>query len=305
METFNFEKEIKKQFKSLKENVSLKDFTTFKIGGRAKYFLEVKNEKEFKKALLIANDFKIPFFILGGGSNILVSDKGFGGLVIRFKSDGIFLKKTSKNIFEIFCEAGVLLSKVVRFCLDRSLEGFEWAVGIPGTVGGALQGNAGAFGREIGDVVKSVKVFDVKSKKIKVFKKKECNFKYRESIFKKKRNLIILSAIFKLKKGNKKKLESHVKEYLLYRKKNQPSLPCAGSVFKNPKNVSAKELIEKCGLKGKRIGGAEISKKNPNFIVNVKKAQSEDVIKLIELIEKKVKEKFKIKLKREIQLIGF
>ncbi len=255
------------------ENIPLKKYTTFKIGGPAKYFFTAKNKFNLLKAVQEAKKRRLPFFILGGGSNLLVSDKGYHGLVIKFQNPK--------------------LSQLVN-------KGLEWAVGIPGTVAGSIWGNTGAFGKSMKDVVKSVEIFDVKKEKIIRLKNRECKFGYRSSIFKKNPNLIILSAEIKQKKSNFKK----IKEYLAYRRKNQPmNFPSAGSVFKNPPGFLAGELIEKCGLKGKKIGGAQISTMHANFIVNLGKATAQDVLSLVKLIKKTVDKKFKIKLKEEIIIL--
>ena len=224
-------------------------------------------------------------------------------------------------------EVGVMLGELVNVSAKTGLSGLEWAVGIPGTVGGAIHGNAGAFGKSMKNVVKEVEVFDLSNEKIKTFKNKDCQLDYRESIFKKNKNLIILSTKLKLKKEKKSKIEKKMREYLNYRKENQPlNLPSAGSVFKNftpHRNevsgagpalkialqefnrkdlIPAAYLIEKCGLKGKKIGGAKISEKHANFIVNLGEAKAEDVKKLINLAKKKVKNKFGITLEEEIRI---
>ena len=263
---------IEKSLYGIKKNVSLKNYTTFKIGGPVKYFFAAKTKNDLIKAIGWAKEHNLPFFILGGGSNILVSEKGFSGLVI----------KTGKPL-------SLYVSK-----------GLEWAIGIPGTIEGAVYGNAGAFGKTMGDVVKSVEVFDSKTKKIKIFKNKDCKFGYRDTIFKKKNNLVILSVKIKSKISNPQK----IKEYLKYRKERQPlNFPSAGSIFINPKGFSAGELIERCGLKGKKIGQAEISRKHANFIINVGGATSRDVLKLINLAKKKVETRFGIKLEEEIRFL--
>ena len=261
-----------------RKNILLKKYTTFKIGGPVKYFFEAKTKKDLIEAIKAAKKLKLSFFILGGGSNLLVSDKGFNGLVIKF---------------------GEPLSDLV-------LKGLEWASGVPGTVQGAIHGNAGAFGKSMADNVKSVEVLNLNDLKIKKLNNKDCKFGYRDSIFKKQKNLIILSAEMELKKSNKKEIEKKAKEYLKYKKETQPlSFFSAGSIFKNPKNFSAAKLVGECGLKGKKIGKAQISKKHANFIVNLGDAQAEDVKKLINLAKKEVKKKNGIKLKEEIQYLGF
>ncbi|PIS39368.1 MAG: UDP-N-acetylenolpyruvoylglucosamine reductase [Candidatus Nealsonbacteria bacterium CG08_land_8_20_14_0_20_38_20] len=312
--------DLKKLLPNIKKNVSLKEDTTFKIGGRAKYFYDAKNKEDLIRAILAAKKFKLPFFILGRGSNILVADKGFDGLAIKIKNEKLKMKNYNSK-FKIFCQSGVPLAKLVSKSLQIGATGLEWAIGIPGTIGGAIRGNAGAFNKSMTNIVKSVEVLEItggqmqnaKCKmqndnakfKIKEYKNKDCKFSYRESIFKKNKNLIILSAELQLKKGNKNKIKEKMKEYLNYRKETQPlNFPSAGSVFKNPKVFSAGELIEKCGLKGKRLGGAKISEKHGNFIINLGNAKAGDVAGLINLIKQKVKKKFGIILEEEIEYLG-
>ena len=305
----------------IKKNVSLRNFTTFKIGGRAKYFLLAKNEEELIKGIDFAKKKKLPFFILGGGSNLLISDKGYNGLVIKIVNSKY---KILGN--KIHTEAGVPLSLIVNNAIKQGLTGLEWAVGIPGTIGGAIRGNAGVSEASIADIVKKVIVLE--KEKINKYKNKDCKWGYRESIFKKKKNLIILFIEIQLKKGNKKKIQEKIKKYLNYRKANQPlNFFSAGSIFKN-KRLKIKDkkllkefpelkefnkkgiipsgyLVEKLGLKGEKIGKVQISKKHANFIINKGGGRASDVLKLIKLIKDKVKKKFKIKLEEEIQFLGF
>jgi UDP-N-acetylmuramate dehydrogenase len=306
----------------IQKNKILANFSTFKIGGPAKYFIKIKDEKELIEAIEWAKKKKLPFFILGGGSNILFPDKGFNGLVIKFQNTKYEIRNT-----KIIAGAGCPLQKLVKATTINSLSGLEWAVGIPGTLGGAIRGNAGAFGGEMKNVVKKVKTLKIENCKFKIenLRKKECEFGYRESIFKKKKNWIILEAELKLKKGNEKEIQEKIKEILRQRKEKQPlEFPSAGSVFKNisikkvPKEVREKFkeeikndflpaaiLIEECSLKGKTIGGAKISEKHANFILNFKKAKAKDVLNLIKFAKKKVRDKFKIDLEEEIELVGF
>lgn len=292
--------------KIIKKKVSLKNFTTFRIGGPAKYFFVAKTKSDIISGISWAKDKKLPFFILGRGSNLLVADRGFDGLVIKIKNQKFKITSTNQNLKIIECEAGMLLNQVVGLAIKNNLAGLEWAIGIPGTVGGAIYGNAGAFKRSMKEVVKEVEIFDVKTGKIKKLKNKDCKFNYRDSIFKKKKNLIILSAKLQLKKGSKNQIQKRLRKYLNYRKKTQPlNSFSAGSIFKNPNGKSAAELIDKAGLKGKKIGKAQISKKHPNFIINLGGARADQVLKLINLIKTRVKEKFNIELKEEIQYLGF
>jgi len=299
----------------LKENISLAKFTSFNIGGRAKYFFEGNNKREIIKAVSLAKQEDLPFFILGGGSNLLVDDKGYQGLVIKIQNSGLKIQKENSN-FKVAAGAGTSLSLLVSNAAENGLSGLEWTVGIPGTLGGAIYGNAGAFGKSMKDIVKEVEVFDAKDLQVKIYSLEDCRFDYRESIFKKDKNLIILSAVLELKKGEKKEIENKMKRYLSERKKKQPmGFACAGSVFKNPsfaqtsrrfmtdRELSAGELIERCGLKGRSIGGAKISEKHANFIINLGKAKFSDVRRLIDLIKKRVRSKFGIELEEELQYL--
>jgi len=319
---------IKELLPKIKENVSLAKYTTFKIGGPARYFFVAGNKEDLIKAIRAAKKLRIPFFILGGGSNVLFSDKGFKGLVIRFSArGGIPPWRDNSEVKTIYAEAGVKLEDVAKLAVKKSLTGLEWAAGIPGTVGGAVYGNAGAFKSVTGDIVKSVEVLDFKTLRIKNFSQKDCKFSPKNTVFKNRKNLIILSVILKLKKGNKKRIQKKIKEYLSYRKKSHPfNFSSAGCAFKNyekkVKNkkllekfpelekfnkmgiIPASYLVEKIGLKGKKMGGAQISARHANFIVNLKKAKAKDVIKLIKLAKQKVKKEFGVNLEEEVQIIN-
>ena len=322
MHTDNKKNSIKKMLPGVKEDISLAEYTTFKIGGPAKYFFIARSSQDIIKAVGAALNRRVPFFVLGGGSNLLISDRGFKGLAIKIENSNIRINK-----LKIFVEAGVKLSEVIRLSAKNSLTGIEWATGIPGTVGGAIYGNAGAFGRTISDSVKKVKFLEIvgKEAKIRDFSNKECNFSYRGSIFKSRRNFILLSAELEFKKGNKGKIEKEIKENLKARIKKQPQWPSAGSIFKNKKSktenkkliklfpelkekmvknaIPAAALIEMAGLSGKKIGDAQVSEDHKNFIVNLGRAKSSEIKKLIDLIKKKVKNKFGVNLEEEIKII--
>ncbi len=294
-------KKIQKELPEIQENVSLVEHTTFRIGGAAKYFYKANTKEELIKAVKIAKKNKLPFFILGGGSNLLVSDKGFDGLVIKIFNTNYLILNTKINT-----EAGILLSLLVSKAVENSLKGLEWGISVPGTVGGAIKGNAGAFGESIGNIIKQIEVFNSEKEKIENYSQKDGGFAYRESVFKKRPELIILSAELELKIGNKEEIQKKMKEYLDYRKDKQPlGFPSAGSIFKNPSDVSVGQLVDQCGLKGKRIGNVEISKKHANFIINLGDGKAENVLKLIDLMKKQVKDKFNIQLEEEIQYVGF
>ncbi len=288
------------------ENKVLAPLTSYGIGGPAVFYLEAKNEKDLIRAAVAAKECGLPFFVLGGGSNILVSDKGFRGLVVRTKNSGIAVNKIGQGK-TITVGSGTRLSDLAGYFLENSLVGMEWAAGIPGTVGGAIRGNAGAMSGSMADVVSQVNFFDVNglAAGTRSFPKKECFFSYRDSIFKNKINLVIVSCGIAGKKGKAGDIKKKMGECLAKKLKSQPyDLPSAGSIFKNPKDMFAAKLIDECGLKGRKIGGAIISDKHANFIINAGGATSSDVKKLIALAKKEVFKKFNVKLEEEIEIVG-
>ena len=312
-------------------NVPLKQISHYKIGGSAKYFFEAKNADDLIKAIEKQKQFKTPLFILAGATNVLINDYGFDGLII--KPDFKFIKK--ENDVFINAGAGVLMKDLVNFTLEKNISGLEWAAGLPGTLGGAIRGNAGAFGGEMKDAIKQVISLDISQKNPKIIKRKfqDCDFQYRSSIFKKNNGReIIMEATLKLQKGDRKKIEKEIIKNINYRLLKHPmEYPSLGSTFKNVpltqinskiininplfnphKSVSiikndpfpvipAAYLISEAGLKGISIGGAMISPKHPNFIVNILDAKAEDVENLIQLVKNEVKKKFKIELQEEIE----
>lgn len=317
---------IKKELLELKANVPLKNHTSYRIGGRAKYFFEAKSTEDLNKAITMAKQFGLPFFVLGRGSNVLISDKGYKGLVIKIQNSRMKTENL-KDKMMLFCDAGVLLSSLVQKSVENGVTGLEWAAGIPGTVGGAIFGNTGAFNKAIAGAVKQVTVFDADSKEARNIKRRECLFGYKTSVFKNNRNLVIVSCVLELKKGNRKEILEEMKKHLRYRREKQPlDFPSAGSIFKNPgmkiknkrlikkfpeikifnrkKQIPAGFLIEKSGMKGKKAGNAQISEKHANFIINLGEAKAKDVLRLMKTAKKAVKKKFKIDLEEEIQYFG-
>ena len=290
---------LKKQMPSLsvKTNKSFKDLTSFKIGGKIKCLIEITDVNSLLQVLSLLCKYNIDYFILGFGTNILASNKTFNKVVLKICLKDIYIKNN-----QIICGAGVGIFKLNQFAIENSLSGLEWSYGIPGSVGGAVKMNAGSFGGEIKDVVKTVFYTDGK----KIYKKQgsSLNFGYRQSFFT-NNNYIILKVVFSLKKSEKEAIEKLCYENYLKRKQTQPySLPSAGSVFKRPVEGFAPIYIEKCGLKGKRVGGAEISSKHCGFIVNNDaKAKFSDVLKLISKIKKTVFKKFDIMLEEEIIIL--
>jgi len=306
----------------IKRDVSLKNYNTFRIGGKAKYFTKISSKDKLIKTLHWAKENSLPVFILGNGSNILFSDKKYHGIIIKIENNKI--KKINQKT--IVVGAGMMLMELLQKFLNKGLEGLEWANGIPGTIGGAVFCNAGGFGYDFGKFVKKVRTIDLKTFKEKIYLQKNCNFKYRSSVFKKNKEIVWEVELF-IRKGDKAKtgniLMEKTKDYWQYKlKEGLFKYPSAGSIFKNifAKNVPLKHrkeavikkgkistgwLIEKCDLKGKKYGGAMISDFHANVIINIKNAKAKDVLHLINLCKKKVYKKFKIKLEEEIIVIHY
>ena len=283
------------------KDISLSTLTTYKTGGIAKLVVYPNNINNLKQMLKLIHKYNIKYFILGKGSNTLFSDKEFNGVIIKLdKLNNFKIKQT-----EIYVESGMILSKLVQASVKNELTGLEFAIGIPGTIGGAIYMNAGAYGNNMSNIVKSVIVLNEKFQ-IKEIPLEKLKFDYRYSIFQDNKNLICVAANIKLEHGNHDEIASKIKENLLKRKNSQPlEYPSAGSVFRNPEGNYAGKIIEELGLKGKNIGGAEISTKHANFIINKNNASSSDILKLIKLVQKEVKDKYKIDLKLEQQLVNW
>lgn len=335
-----------------RENVLLAKYSHYKIGGPARLFFEPKNEREVAWAGSEAKKKKLVLFVLAGGTNVLISDEGFDGLVIHPLFKSITLVKGKKknsgiNKAEVEVEvgAGATMAALLKFTAAKSLSGLEWAGGLPGTVGGAVRGNAGCFGGETKDKIVSVRSFNTKTMKFVTRTAAQCAFRYRDSIFKKKSQQkngaeIIVSATFQLASGDKRAIMKAIREKVEYRKKAHPlDYPNVGSIFKNiplhaihkkgsvhykravktgalafrgsqfsVKNdpfpvIFAAKLIAEAGLRGVSSGGAMISPKHTNFIVNVLDARAHDVTQLITLAKAEVYRKFKVNLEEEVQVI--
>jgi UDP-N-acetylmuramate dehydrogenase len=288
-------------WKELKGKVTflepLSRHTTFKIGGPAKFFLEPEDYADLKLSLKAFKKHKIPFRVLGAGSNILVSDRGVKRAVLHLTSPRFKKIHFDGNHLEV--GSAVMLSKLINEAAKRGLSGLEYFVGIPGTIGGALVMNAGIKEKNIADLVEYVRVMDY-SGRVKSLNKREIRFGYRKSSLAK---YIILGAKLKLSRVRKKEIKNKINKYLNYRKSTQDlSWPSAGCVFRNPKRYSAGQLLDLCGLKNKYIGDAHISDKHANFIVNRGRARSSDVLKLMNLAKRTVKNKFNINLEPEIRI---
>ncbi len=294
--------EISKMIKGIcLVNEPMSKHTTYGIGGPAMCYVKPKNKEELKKILLFAKQHGIQIYFVGSGSNLLVSDSGIDGIVIS-------LDKTLKEIqfindTTLYAEGGAMLGKLVKLCVHNNLTGLESLIGVPGTLGGALIMNAGAFGGEISKYLKSVDIIKTDGKEYQ-YKSKEIDFQYRSSSFSK--DEILIGATFQLTKDSSTNIQEKRQNASQGRKSTQPlRFRSAGSVFKNTKDAAAGYLIDQSGLKGTQIGGAEISQKHANFFINKGNASSEDVASLIRLARKKVMEKFDVRLDLEIKTLGF
>ena len=289
---------------NIKHNISLLDYTTIRVGGFSEYFVEPDNLSQFKEIINWAKSKNLQCRIIGAGSNLLIKDKLHKGLTVCTKKLKKFIINSNSGL--LWAECGVMLPLIANLLAKKSCKGGEWLIGIPGTIGGAIFMNAGTGKDWISKHLVSVQVMDKKNLIIKNFKKKDLDFDYRFSSFQ-KNELIILSGIFAFepKKSSKKILEV-TKENFKRKIETQPyHLPSFGSVFKNPKNNYAGKLIEEVGLKGFSIGGAQVSRMHSNFITNTSNATSEDIYKLITLIQQKVLEKKEIFLYPEVRMIGY
>ena len=281
-------------------NESLKKHTTYGIGGPADLMIFPKSKQDLIKVIEIINDNKIQLTILGSGSNVLVSDNGIRGAVISLKNS---LKQIEVDNNILYAECGTMLGKIVKHAVKNNLIGLENLNGVPGTLGGALIMNAGAWGGEISENLVHVEIMNSKNE-IQKIQKKDLNFSYRQSSFNK--DDILLSAKFNLQKADKDVIKENFIEAQSGRKKSQPlNKRSAGSLFKNPKNNSAGKLLDEAGLKGFSFGDAKISEKHANFFINDGDASSRDMLMLIKKAHKEVKDKFNVNLSLEVKLMGF
>lgn len=307
---------------SIKPHVPLAQFTSFKIGGPAEFFVEVETTNELVEALEYAEKNHFSVFVFAGGSNLLVNDKGVKGLVIHLVDTSFRIQDN-----KIMSHAGTNLLAVVKGATKASLAGMERLAGIPGSIGGAVRGNAGAFGMEIKDVVKKVKFYDREKRKLREFTNAECEFRYRSSYFKHHPETVILSLDLELVPGEAIELERINRETIAKREAKHPQYAkCAGSFFMNPlvpdENLQAEFqkdtgtpskdgklpagwLIDHVGLRGKTIGGAQVSPLHPNYFVNTGDATAEQIIMLASLVKQRVRSELGVELHEEVQLVGF
>ncbi len=295
-----------KKFEELigRENVltdePMKNHTTFKIGGPADIFLMPKTEEQIANVIKVAKENSFPVFILGNGSNVLVGDKGIRGAVLCLYKNLNCLEVSGD---EIYAGAGVLLSAASLVAANSGLSGLEFASGIPGTIGGAVYMNAGAYGPEMKDVIVSVRCMDGDGNILEL-KNEECEFSYRHSRFTNS-EMVILGCKMKLQHGDVDEIRAKISDLTKRRVTKQPvEKPSAGSTFKRPEGYFAGTLIEEAGLKGKRCGGAEVSEKHAGFIINTGDATAKDVLDLIEFVKKTVYDKNGVMLEPEVKLVG-
>lgn len=281
-------------------NAPMSEQTTFKIGGPADCLIFPASMEEIKKIMLVIKEYSVPCTIIGNGSNILVLDKGIRGIVIKFGKEMSFMHCKGEKVY---AGCGTLLHDVAKFAAAQLLTGLEFAVGIPGSTGGAVYMNAGAYGGEIKNVVTSVTAVDKSGQMIR-YGADVLDFGYRHSIFQGNANAIC-EIEFTLQKGKKEDIITMMDELTAKRESKQPlEMPSAGSTFKRPPGHYAGTLIDQTGLKGFRVGGAQISTKHAGFVVNTGKATAQDVLQLIDEVQRRVYEKHGIKLYPEVRLIG-
>ena len=274
-------------------NEPMSKHTSFKVGGNVDIFLKVNSFDKLQKIIEISKANNLPITVVGNGSNLLVSDKGIRGVVIKYIADNC--EYLSSDIIEV--EAGAINGAIAYGLLNKELSGFEFASGIPGTIGGAIFMNAGAYGSEMKDIVVDVTYLDICDNRIKTIENKDCEFSYRSSFFCKDESKIIVKAKLKLTKATKQEIQSKMDEYREKRIETQPlNYPSAGSTFKRGNGFVTARLIDEAGLKGYKIGGAQVSEKHAGFIINTGDATAKDVLDLIDYVKQKVYEKFNVKM---------
>jgi len=309
--------------KIIKKNIDLTPYTTWRIGGRAEFFAVVNNARELIVAVNWAKAKKLPVNVLAGGSNLLIVNQKIKGLVIKISGQDYSIEKNY-----LTCWGGTGLTKLAQVAAQAGLSGLEWACGIPGSVGGAVRGNAGAYGSDMAGAVAEVTAYDSAKGRLIKLNQRACGFAYRDSVFKTNNNLLIAGVKLKLAKGEPGRIKKIGEKYFRHRLKSKPKQPSAGCVFKNlPYQKAVKQnqrlaealaaqglvrhgkiaagyLIDRLGFKGLAKGGAKVSRRHANFIINTGQAQAKDVIYLVNLIKKKIKREYKIKLEEEIQYFG-
>jgi UDP-N-acetylmuramate dehydrogenase len=286
---------------AVQENVSLAPYTSARIGGPADVLVTVQSADELADAMQLIWEHELPYYILGGGSNVLVSDSGFRGVVVLDRAKEVRFEAGDQP--QVWCEAGVIIANLAKRCASKGLAGLEWSATVPGTVGGAVYGNAGAFGGDMTDNLIWAEMLTKNGRE--KFTLEQMGYGYRTSVLKRgEMNGIVLSALLKLKNSSKEEVSAKIEQFSERRKATQPPGASMGSMFKNPEGDFAGRLIESAGLKGTRIGNAEISTVHGNFFINHGETKAEDIRALIHLVQRTVKEKFNIHLELEVELVG-
>ena len=287
----------------IKQNEPMKKHTTFKIGGPADFFIKPNTIEELKSIIKFAKEQNILITVVGNGSNLLVTDKGIRGIVIKLDLKEIKIQQKDEQNLEITVDSGVAIGTLAQRFLKEEITGFEELAGIPGTIGGAILMDAGAYGKEIKDIIGEVTTIDYNGN-IRKFSNEESNFTYRNSKFSNGKYIILQTKLL-LKKGNKDEIKKRMDEYSKSRKEKQPiEYPNAGSTFKRGNDFVTAKLIDEAGLKGYSIGGAKISEKHAGFIINEENATAKDVLELVEYIQDKIYEKFGKKIELEVKILG-
>lgn len=298
-----FCQKLKKQLTAgtLLEREPMSKHTSFRIGGPADFFVQPANEEELWNALHLARQEKVPFFIVGNGSNLLVSDEGFRGMILH---TGGMLKDISVEGDVIYAQAGALLSTVAKTALEHGLAGMEFAAGIPGTLGGAVCMNAGAYGGEMKDILLDAEVLTQEGERL-LLPVEELDLSYRHSVIFEK-NYVVLAAHIRLSRGDTAEIKNRMNELAGARRDKQPlEYPSAGSTFKRPEGYFAGKLIQDAGLKGYTVGGAQVSEKHSGFVINRGGATAEEVRFLIRQVQQKVRSQFGVELEPEVRMLGF
>jgi len=282
----------------VEENVPLSSVTSFRTGGPARYFVAPANREEAQAAVSAAERARLPLLVMGNATNILVSDGGFPGFVLSTQN----LNKVKVEGEKVICEAGAPVHSLIKNAVENSLAGVEFLAGIPGTVGGAVISNAGLKEEWISGILEEIEVLRLADNRVRVLRRKDIDFGYRSSGLE---GVLILNITLNLEKGDREEIKEKVGANMKRRRETQPlEYPSAGSIFKNPPGMFAGEMIEKCGLKGYSIGGACVSEKHANFIVNKGGAKSEEIYRLIGFVREKVKKVYNVELETEIELVG-
>lgn len=293
-----------KKYADVLEDVPLNKYNTYHIGGLTKYLVSPLSINDLVEVIKILDENKVPYFILGNGSNVVLSSKKFEGAIIRLNNiAGIAIHP---ELSRAYAEAGAMFPKLVMESIEKGLTGLEFAGGIPGTIGGSIYSNAGAYNACIMDYIESVTVLNKETYEIEELEHEDITYSYRNTMFKEEKKYIVLSAKFYLKPGEKASSLAILEDRKRRRLESQPlEYPSAGSVFRNPDGDFAGRIIEECNLKGTSIGGAEVSEKHANFIINKDNATSDDVYELINLVHDTVLEKTTVDLKIEQEFIGW